>query len=133
MDNLQSQQLLQNISALLDNARKRVVVAVNQTMVLTYFEIGRVIVEDGRENIENSRIHFQRFLNFGRKRIVQTLFAQFGDKNSSTLLTNSLNYISETLFRKLEIIYNQKSQTLSDLFIKQDFINILNSDNGKIS
>ncbi|MDR6406361.1 MULTISPECIES: PDDEXK nuclease domain-containing protein [Chryseobacterium] len=52
MNNLQSQQLLQNISALLDNARKKVVVAVNQTMVLTYYEIGRMIVED-EQNGEN--------------------------------------------------------------------------------
>ncbi len=52
MKDLQNIQLLKNISALLENARKKVVVAVNQTMVLTYFEIGRMIVEDeqGGEN-----------------------------------------------------------------------------------
>ncbi len=52
MKDLQNIQLLKNISALLENARKKVVVAVNQTIVLTYFEIGRIIVEDdqGGEN-----------------------------------------------------------------------------------
>ena len=52
MSNLQSQELLLNISVLLDNARKKVVSTVNQTMVITYFEIGRMIVED-EQNGEN--------------------------------------------------------------------------------
>ncbi|WP_294236607.1 YhcG family protein [uncultured Chryseobacterium sp.] len=45
-EGLTNEQLLQNISALLENARNKVVVAVNQTIVLTYFEVGRMIVED---------------------------------------------------------------------------------------
>jgi hypothetical protein len=43
MKELQSNNLFQNVSALLENARKRTIVAVNQTMVLTYFEVGRMI------------------------------------------------------------------------------------------
>lgn len=38
--------IIDKISALLEFARNRVVVTVNQTMVLTYFEIGRMIVEE---------------------------------------------------------------------------------------
>jgi len=52
---LTNDRLLNNISALLENARNKVVIAVNQTMVLTYFEIGRMIVEDeqnGKERAE---------------------------------------------------------------------------------
>ncbi len=45
-EGLTNEQLLKNISALLENARNKVVVAVNQTIVLTYFEVGRMIVED---------------------------------------------------------------------------------------
>ncbi|SFI38835.1 PDDEXK nuclease domain-containing protein [Halpernia frigidisoli] len=52
MKDLQNTQLINSISALLENARKKVVVAVNQTIVLTYFEIGRMIVED-EQNGEN--------------------------------------------------------------------------------
>ena len=52
MKDLQNTQLLQNISSLLDNARKKVAVAVNQAIVLTYYEIGRMIVED-EQNGEN--------------------------------------------------------------------------------
>lgn len=49
---LTTKQLLHNISALLEKARNKVVVAVNQTIVLTYFEIGRMIVKD-EQNGEN--------------------------------------------------------------------------------
>ena len=52
MSNKQSIERLFNISVLLDNARKKVVSTVNQTMVITYFEIGRMIVED-EQNGEN--------------------------------------------------------------------------------
>ncbi|WP_294334099.1 PDDEXK nuclease domain-containing protein [uncultured Chryseobacterium sp.] len=45
-EGLTNEQLLKNISALLENARNKVVVAVNQTIVLTYFEVGRMIVKD---------------------------------------------------------------------------------------
>ncbi len=51
MKDLQNTQLLQNISSLLGNARKTAV-AVNQTIVLTYYGIGRMIVED-EQNGEN--------------------------------------------------------------------------------
>ena len=61
MKNLQSN-LIQNISALLENARKRTMVAVNQTMVLTYFEIGRMIVEE-EQNGEN-RAEYGKILLF---------------------------------------------------------------------
>lgn len=98
MTNLQSQQLIHNISALLNNVRKNIAAVINHTMVLTYSE-----------------------------------------QISSTLLTNSSNTISETLSRNFQksISDNQKGQTPFCLFNillnKPDFINILNSDNGKTS
>lgn len=42
---LPSKDLFQNIKTLLHDARSQVVRAVNTTMVHTYFEIGRLIVE----------------------------------------------------------------------------------------
>ena len=45
-------QLLTTIKNLLDQARKQVVQTVNLTMVKTYFEIGKMIVED-EQNGEN--------------------------------------------------------------------------------
>ncbi|OQX22657.1 MAG: hypothetical protein BWK80_29880 [Desulfobacteraceae bacterium IS3] len=46
--------LYSKISGLLNSARQTVVRAVNQTMVHTYYEIGRVIVEDNQQGKERA-------------------------------------------------------------------------------
>ncbi len=46
--------LYSKIAGLLQSARQNVVRAVNQTMVITYFEIGRMIVEDELEGKERA-------------------------------------------------------------------------------
>jgi len=43
---IENMEIVKNVIDLLENARKKVVIAVNQTMVLTYFEIGRMIVQE---------------------------------------------------------------------------------------
>ena len=37
---IENMEIVKNVIDLLENARKKVVMTVNQTMVLTYFEIG---------------------------------------------------------------------------------------------
>ncbi|MCS3867654.1 putative nuclease of restriction endonuclease-like (RecB) superfamily [Chryseobacterium ginsenosidimutans] len=111
---LTKEQLLKNISALLEDARNRVVVAVNQTIVLTYFEIGRMIVED-EQNGENRAEYGKKLLKdlsvhltdrFGKGFSVENLdrmrffYKTYSEQISSTPLTNSSNPISETLSRK---------------------------------
>lgn len=124
MSDLQSKELLQNISALLENARKKVAVAVNQTMVLTYFEIGRMIVED-EQNGENRAEYGKALLKdlsshlterFGKGFSVENLdrmrffYKTYSEQISSTLLTNSQNQISSTPYNNLE-----KGQKLSEI------------------
>ena len=46
MTTLATNKLLQNIKSLLVTARQHVVQTVNTTMVMTYFQVGRLIVED---------------------------------------------------------------------------------------
>jgi len=46
MGQLLSTDFLNKISSLLNNARNKIVNTVNHTMVLTYFDIGRMIVEE---------------------------------------------------------------------------------------
>ncbi len=46
--------LYSKIVSLLQVARQNVVYAVNQTMVFTYFEIGRMIVEDEQQGKERA-------------------------------------------------------------------------------
>ena len=43
---IENMELVKNVIDLLENTRKKVVMTVNQTMVLMYFEIGRMIVEE---------------------------------------------------------------------------------------
>lgn len=133
MSNLLSKELIKNISALLENARKKVAIAVNQAMVLTYFEIGRMIVEDeqngenraeyGKELLKDLSLHLTE--RFGRGFSVENLdrmrffYKTYSEQNSSTVLTNSKNQISSTVSTELQNTEKQiveKKQTLSDLF-----------------
>ncbi len=183
MKDLQNTQLLQSISSLLDNARRKVAVAVNQTIVLTYYEIGRMIVEDGQngedraeygkavlkdlslhltekfglsfseDNLSNMRKFYQIYSN---QQIAETLSRKsqnnlFLSKNKEILYYDrkkrlegekktmgiilcqdkSEAFVRYTLPEDIEQIFASKYLTV--LPSKQDFINILNSDNGKIS
>ncbi len=131
MSNLQSKELLQNISALLENARKKVAVAVNQAMVLTYFEIGRMIVEDeqnGKNRAEYGKallkdLSFHLTEKFGKGFSVENLdrmrffYKTYYEQNSSTVLTNSQDQISST---PLTILNDTKTQTLFAEFQNTD-------------
>lgn len=156
MKDLQNTQLLQNISSLLDNARKKVAVAVNQTIVLTYYEIGRMIVED-EQNGENRAEYGKAVLKdlslhltekFGKGFSVENLdrmrffYKTYSEQISSTLLTNSSNIIQQTTSvdfnlswsHYLKLMRTKDSDEREFYEIeKQGFINILNSDNGKTS
>jgi len=117
MKDLQNTQLLQNISSLLDNARKKVAVAVNQTIVLTYYEIGRMIVED-EQNGGNRAEYGKAVL----KDLSLHLTEKFGRGFSEDNLFNMRKFyqiysnqqISETLSRKSQ--NNLIPQTESDKF-----------------
>ena len=142
MKDLQNPQLLQNISMLLENARKKVVVAVNQTIVLTYFEIGRMIVEDEQNGENRAEYGKEMFVNlslaltqkFGRGfsetnlkqmrqfyvsySIRQTVSDELQKRISQTVSAKSKSNISETLSTELEnsstaMTKSQKSFTLS--------------------
>ena len=55
---LSYQNFIGRISALLNNSRNKILNTVNQTMVLTYFEIGKMIVEEelkGKERVDYGR------------------------------------------------------------------------------
>lgn len=117
---LTNEQLVKNISALLENARNKVVVAVNQTIVLTYFEIGRMIVED-EQNGENRAEYGKTVLKdlslhlsarFGKGFSVENLdrmrffYKTYSEEISSTLLTNSQNQISHTPSAKFNLSWS---------------------------
>ncbi|WP_312390419.1 PDDEXK nuclease domain-containing protein [Chryseobacterium sp.] len=120
MSNLQSQQLIQNISALLDNARKNVAAVINHTMVLTYYEIGRMIVEDeqnGESRAEYGKavlkdLSFHLTERFGKGFSIENLdrmrffYKTYSERISSTLLTNSQNHQNRSVQQTEAVNFN---------------------------
>jgi hypothetical protein len=49
MDELLSKNMYSNIKELISSSRVKIVQAINTTMVYTYFEIGRLIVEQSKQ------------------------------------------------------------------------------------
>jgi predicted GNAT family N-acyltransferase len=94
------------IAELLKNARSKVIQTVNKTMVYTYFEIGRTIVEEEQKGKERAEYGKQII-----KELSQKLTREFGKGFSTTNLKQ---------MRQFYLTYS-KGQTLSDQFEKFDF------------
>lgn len=90
-EGLTHEPLLKNISALLENARNKVVVAVNQTMVLTYFEIGRMIVEDEQHG-ESRAEYGKEQLKFLSKNFTKKFGKGFSETNLKQMRQFFLSY-----------------------------------------
>ncbi|MFN5309267.1 MAG: YhcG family protein [Candidatus Kapaibacterium sp.] len=100
---LKNNDLFLKIAELLQTARQTVVRAVNQTMVYTYYEIGRMIVEDeqkGKERAEYGKQVLKELskkltIEFGKGFSVENLdrmrffYKTYSSSNSSTPLTKS--------------------------------------------
>ncbi len=98
MTNISSIGLSEKISSLLIEARKRVLQTVNHTMVLTYFEIGRMIIEEEQNGKERA--------GYGKQLLAElsnNLNNEFGKGFSVTNLQQ---------MRQFYLIYS-KQQTLS--------------------
>lgn len=114
-------QLFGKISELLSEARKFVAKSVNQTIVLTYFEVGRLIVEDeqkGKERAEYGKAVLKELSNklaqeFGKgysvynlermRRFYLTYHSKLQElEKSASEVRKSENQKSASLMRKLE-------------------------------
>jgi len=127
MSNLQSQQLLQNISALLENARKKVAVVINHTMVLTYYEIGRMIVED-EQNGEDRAEYGKTILRDLSLHLIKRFGKGFSETNLKQMRQFYLSYsigqtpsdvfqISKTISAKFNLSWSHylKLMRMSDI------------------
>ena len=101
-DELIDLELIKNIINLLENARKNVLKTVNQTMVTTYFEIGRMIVEEEQKGKNRAE--------YGKK-ILKILSEKLTEKYKKGFSVTNLKQM-----RKFYLIYSEKGQTLSDEF-----------------
>ena len=115
-DNPQNKILFSQVVALLQNARQQVLRTVNSTMVYTYFEIGRMIVEEEQSGKERAQYGKQLL-----KGLSEQLTIEFGKGFSADNLENMRKFylaysISESLTRILQI---QKFQSLTGEFKSQ--------------
>ena len=95
-------EIVKNVIDLLENARKKVVTTVNQTMVLTYFEIGRMIVEEEQKGENRAE--------YGKK-ILKILSKKLTEKYKKGFSLTNLKQI-----RSFYLVYSEKGQTVSDQF-----------------
>jgi len=103
---IQSTELFSKIADLLHSARQHVVRAVNQTMVYTYYEIGRMIVEDEQQGKERAEYGKQVL-----KELSVKLTTEFGKGFSADNLENMRRFflaysISETTSRKFNLSWS---------------------------
>ena len=101
---IENMEIVKNVIDLLENARKKVVVAVNQTMVLTYFEIGRMIVEEEQKGENRAE--------YGKK-ILEILSEKLTEKYKK-----GFSVINLRQMRQFYIVYSENGihQILSDEF-----------------
>ena len=111
---LQNKILFQQVVAVLQNARLQVLRTVNTTMTLTYFEIGRMIVEE--EQSGKDRAEYGKKILKG---LSEELKKEFGKGFSTDNLENMRKFylaysISESLTRILQITNSPSLMTNSE-------------------
>ena len=108
--NLQNTILFQQVVELLQNARQQVLRTVNSTMVYTYFEIGRMIVEEEQSG-KNRAEYGKQILKGLSQQLTNELGKGYSLRNLEQIRKFYLIYSnSATVLRIFDI---QKTQTLS--------------------
>ncbi|AXB57192.1 PDDEXK nuclease domain-containing protein [Flavobacterium fluviale] len=117
-DGLHNKVIFQQVAELLQNARQQVLRTVNSTMTITYFEIGRIIVEEEQNGKDRAEYGKQLLQSLS-----QQLTKEFGKGFSVDNLSNMRKFyltfsISESLTRILQI---KKTQSVTAEFNKVDY------------
>ena len=101
-----NQALFQNIAILIEQARQRVVAAVNLTMVHTYFEIGKMIVEEEQQGKQRAAYGKHILKELSEK--LSTKFGKgFSVDNLQSMRALYLSYsIYETVSRKFQLSWS---------------------------
>lgn len=139
MSEIMKADLAERIERLISEAKKRTVAAVNTAMVYTYYEIGRMIVEDEQQGEQRAE--------YGKaviKELAERLTKKFGKGFSAQNLANMRQFfltysvgqpIFQTLSRKssLPLTKPQIPQTLSDKSESENSETLLrNSEKGQV-
>jgi Protein of unknown function (DUF1016). len=108
-----NENLFNKVISLLQKSRNEVVKSINQTMVYTYYEIGKMIVEE--EQVGKNRAEYGKQT---LKELLARLTKEFGKGFSTDNLEN---------MRKFYLVYSaqpletEKSETLSRISFMPDF------------
>jgi len=127
---LQNKVLFQQVVELLQNARQQVLRTVNSTMVYTYFEIGRIIVEEEQSGKDRAEYGKQIL-----KGLSKQLTNEFGKGFSIVNLENMRKFylaysISQSVTRILQI---QKTQSVTGEFKSQKEQSLISFSEKSIS
>ena len=115
-DGLQNKAIFQQVAELLQNARQQVLRTVNSTMTITYFEIGRIIVEE-EQNGKDRAEYGKQLLKSLSKELTKEFGKGFSLRNLEQIRQFYMTYSkSESLTRILQI---QKTQSLTAQFKSQ--------------
>jgi hypothetical protein len=113
---LQNKVIFQQVVELLQSARQQVLRTVNSTMTLTYFEIGRIIVEEEQKGKDRAEYGKQLL-----KGLSEQLIKEFGKGFSVDVLER---------IRKFYLIYS-KSVTASRIFEIKNSETVLRKSNNQ--
>ncbi|MFA9187986.1 PDDEXK nuclease domain-containing protein [Flavobacterium sp. FBOR7N2.3] len=120
---LQNKVLFQQVVELLQNARQQVLRTVNSTMVYTYFEIGRIIVEEEQSGKDRAE-YGKQILKGLSKQLTNEFGKGFSVDNLQNMRKLYLVYsISETV-SSISKDTNQKYETVSSISKSQDRIEL---------
>ena len=85
---IESSMVYLQIKELMENARKQISVKINNILVQTYWEIGKIIIEDEQENSERAE-YGKKLL----KELSKKLTKEYGKGFSKSNLFNMRNFI----------------------------------------
>lgn len=115
-NDLQNKVVFHQVAELLQNARQQVLRTVNSTMTITYFEIGKIIVEE-EQNGKDRAEYGKKLLRGLSKELTKEFGKGFSLVNLENMRKFYLTYSnSESLIRILKI---QKTQSLTGEFKSQ--------------
>ena len=117
-DGLQNKVIFQQVAELLQNARQQVLRTVNSTMTITYFEIGRIIVEE-EQNGKDRAEYGKQLLKSLSNELTKEFGKGFSLRNLEQIRQFYMTYSkSESLTRILQI---QKTQSLTAEFKRLNY------------
>ncbi|WP_035108648.1 DUF1016 N-terminal domain-containing protein [Flavobacterium denitrificans] len=130
-DDLQNKIIFQQVAELLQNARQQVLRTVNSTMTITYFEIGRIIVEE-EQNGKDRAEYGKQLLKDLSKQLTKEFGRGFSIDNLENMRKLFLTFSkSETLSRILEI--QKKTVSACGIQISKNAVSVCGIKKSRLS